>query len=156
MHSVQSVQLPSRAASAARPLAVSAPLATCSENPAKHMSRHRPRFARLLLSEPGRAELEEQIVQRSRSSTTGGICHASWFAGKMRRAERIKNKLSPSIPQASSLNATRQANTMQAAFLSMRSPNPSVERTRHGMSRMAVISFWAMRAMPQRAAHLQR
>ncbi|WP_290646621.1 hypothetical protein [Aquabacterium sp.] len=31
-------------------------------------------------------------------------------------------------------------------------PNPSLKRTRNGMSRMAFISFWAMRATPLRAA----
>jgi len=35
-------------------------------------------------------------------------------------------------------------------------PNPSIERTRNGMPRMALISFWAMRAMPLRAAHVKR
>lgn len=34
-------------------------------------------------------------------------------------------------------------------------PNPTVERTRQGMSRMASISFWAMRATFWRAAELQ-
>jgi len=42
------------------------------------------------------------------------------------------------------------------AQLSIAAPNPSVERTRSGMPRMASISFWAMRAIPPRAAHLQR
>lgn len=35
-------------------------------------------------------------------------------------------------------------------------PNPSIERTRNGMARMAIISFLAMRAMPLRAAHVER
>ena len=35
-------------------------------------------------------------------------------------------------------------------------PNPSLERTRNGMPRMALISFWAMRVLPLRAAQLKR
>ena len=35
-------------------------------------------------------------------------------------------------------------------------PNPSIERTRTGRPRMASISFWAMRALPARAAHVKR
>ena len=35
-------------------------------------------------------------------------------------------------------------------------PNPSIELTRNGMPRMARISFWAMRVMPLRAAHVKR
>jgi len=35
-------------------------------------------------------------------------------------------------------------------------PNPSIERTRNGMAHLAVISFWAKRAMPLRAAHVER
>ena len=34
--------------------------------------------------------------------------------------------------------------------------NPSIERTRNGMPRMALISFWAMRVLPLRAAHVKR
>ena len=49
----------------------------------------------------------------------------------------------------------RERCTMQFMFNSP-APNPSVERTRSGMARMALISFWTMRAMPPRAAHLQR
>ncbi|MBE0548326.1 MAG: hypothetical protein IH627_11905 [Rubrivivax sp.] len=30
--------------------------------------------------------------------------------------------------------------------------NPSLKRTRNGMPRMALISFWAMRVLPLRAA----
>ena len=36
------------------------------------------------------------------------------------------------------------------------SPNPSFERTRHSMPRVALISFWATRGMPWRAAQLKR
>ena len=35
-------------------------------------------------------------------------------------------------------------------------PNPSVERTRYGRPRLALISFWAKRGLPQRSAHLKR
>ena len=35
-------------------------------------------------------------------------------------------------------------------------PNPSVKRTRSGMARLAVISFWAKRVIPLRAAYLER
>ena len=35
-------------------------------------------------------------------------------------------------------------------------PNPSIERTRTGMALQALISFWALRAMPARAAHVKR
>jgi hypothetical protein len=35
-------------------------------------------------------------------------------------------------------------------------PNPSIERTRNGMPRMALISFWAMRVLPLRASHVKR
>ncbi len=35
-------------------------------------------------------------------------------------------------------------------------PNPSIERTRNGMPRLAFISFWAMRVLPLRAAHVKR
>ena len=34
--------------------------------------------------------------------------------------------------------------------------NPSIERTRTGMALQAFISFWALRAMPARAAHVKR
>ena len=38
-----------------------------------------------------------------------------------------------------------------------RSPlRASIERTRNGMPRMAFISFWAMRVLPLRAAHVKR
>ena len=32
-------------------------------------------------------------------------------------------------------------------------PNPSIERTRTGMALQALISFWALRALPARTAH---
>ena len=35
-------------------------------------------------------------------------------------------------------------------------PNPSIERTRTGRPRMALISFWALRVLPSRAAHVKR
>ena len=35
-------------------------------------------------------------------------------------------------------------------------PNPSIERTRTGMALQALISFWALRALPARAAHVKR
>ena len=35
-------------------------------------------------------------------------------------------------------------------------PNPSFERTRHGRSLQAFISFWALRALPAQAAHGKR
>ena len=35
-------------------------------------------------------------------------------------------------------------------------PNPSIERTHTGMALQALISFWALRALPARAAHVKR
>jgi hypothetical protein len=35
-------------------------------------------------------------------------------------------------------------------------PNPSIERIRNGKPRRAFISFWAMRVLPLRAAHVKR
>ena len=35
-------------------------------------------------------------------------------------------------------------------------PNPSIERTRTGIALQALISFWALRALPARAAHVKR
>jgi hypothetical protein len=35
-------------------------------------------------------------------------------------------------------------------------PNPSIERTRNGMPRLGLISFWPKRALPPRAAHVKR
>ena len=35
-------------------------------------------------------------------------------------------------------------------------PNPSIERTRSGGAGLAFISFWALRALPARAAHIKR
>ena len=35
-------------------------------------------------------------------------------------------------------------------------PNPSLERTRNGMPRKALISFWALRVLPLRSAQLKR
>jgi len=35
-------------------------------------------------------------------------------------------------------------------------PNPSVKRTRNGVARLALISFWAKHATPQRSAYLER
>ena len=36
------------------------------------------------------------------------------------------------------------------------SSNPSIERTHTGMALQALISFWALRALPARAAHVKR
>ena len=38
----------------------------------------------------------------------------------------------------------------------MKWPNPSIERTRSGMALQAFISFWALHALPARAAHVKR
>ena len=35
-------------------------------------------------------------------------------------------------------------------------PNPSIERTRTGRALQALISFWALRALPARGAHVKR
>ena len=35
-------------------------------------------------------------------------------------------------------------------------PNPSIERARAGMALQALISFWALRALPARAANVKR
>ena len=35
-------------------------------------------------------------------------------------------------------------------------PNPAIERTRTGRALQALISFWALRALPARAAHGKR
>ncbi len=35
-------------------------------------------------------------------------------------------------------------------------PNPSLKRTRNGMPPLALISFWAKRVTPLRAAYLER
>ena len=35
-------------------------------------------------------------------------------------------------------------------------PNLSIERTRTGMALQALISFWALRALPARAAQVKR
>ena len=34
--------------------------------------------------------------------------------------------------------------------------NPSIERTRTGIALQALISFWALRTLPVRAAHVKR
>ena len=34
--------------------------------------------------------------------------------------------------------------------------NPSIERTRSGTALQALIAFWALRALPPRAAHVKR
>ena len=41
-------------------------------------------------------------------------------------------------------------------FSSAVTPNPSIERTRTGMALQALTSFWALRALPARAAHVKR
>ena len=41
-------------------------------------------------------------------------------------------------------------------FAPMLGAHPSIERTRHGSPLQALISFWALRAMPARAAHVKR
>ena len=35
-------------------------------------------------------------------------------------------------------------------------PNPAIERTRTGRALQALISFWALRALPAQAAHGKR
>ena len=35
-------------------------------------------------------------------------------------------------------------------------PNPSIERTRASMALQALISFWTLRTLPARAAHVKR
>ena len=35
-------------------------------------------------------------------------------------------------------------------------PNPSIERTHNGRRLQALTSFWALRALPARAAHVKR
>ena len=35
-------------------------------------------------------------------------------------------------------------------------PNPSIERTSTGKPLQALISFWALRGLPARAAHVKR
>jgi hypothetical protein len=45
---------------------------------------------------------------------------------------------------------------MPSNFRVTQSPNPSIEGTRNGMPRMAIISFWAMRVLPLRAPHVKR
>ena len=55
--------------------------------------------------------------------------------------------------QPSNLVATHNKQELRTA---MPTPNPSIERTRTGMALQAHISFWALRALPARAAHVNR
>ena len=41
-------------------------------------------------------------------------------------------------------------------FERRRQPNHSIERTHTGIALQAFISFWALRALPVRAAHVKR
>ena len=45
---------------------------------------------------------------------------------------------------------------MQTFGSSTATPNPSIERTRSGSAGLAFISFWALRALPARAAYVKR
>ena len=45
---------------------------------------------------------------------------------------------------------------LQSLWCRLPRPNPSVERTRAGRPLQALISFWALRVLPVRAAHLKR
>ena len=51
------------------------------------------------------------------------------------------------------MGSLQSAETMHLAGIL---PNPSIERTRTGMALQALISFWALRALPARAAHVKR
>jgi hypothetical protein len=61
----------------------------------------------------------------------------------------IKAPLSEPLFPKSSSSTSFTAAAMQA-------PNPSFERTHNGRPLQALISFWALRVLPSRAAQLKR
>ena len=97
------------------------------------------------------------------------------FCGTVKRATSSRSNACVGSQTSRTLTAM-QCNAMQSQFQSIQArwrshscqaqkqsvihqnpaPNPSIERTRTGRPRMAFISFWAMRALPARAAHVKR
>ena len=67
---------------------------------------------------------------------------------------KYKNASAPPCLQEES--PVRSLVALQSLWCRPPRPNPSVERTRAGRPLQALISFWALRVLPARAAHLKR
>ena len=67
-----------------------------------------------------------------------------------------KNKSLSALPHLSEESPVRSLVALQSLWCRPPRPNPSVERTRSGRPLQALISFWALRVPPARAAHLKR
>jgi len=124
-----------------------------------HSDLHTPRLCRIpaaIRTEPSNEAQpgafcscrQEVRKQTALNGPAGDVFQSRVPCGTEQRATEVRSRTS-SIAQ---LVCWSRPGTTSSAVAS----NPSVERTRHGMSRMALISFWAMRATPRRAAHLQR
>ena len=113
-----------------------------------------------------RANVSQSVGPLLRIGSTSAPREASVVAVLSSGSERTSG--SPSASRKPGLSRSRRAFVawhlgnsyslaMQAkeAFHS-ETPNPSFERTRHGRSLQAFISFWAKPAPPPRAAHVKR
>lgn len=61
---------------------------------------------------------------------------------------RHSNESEPVVQAGVLLKVRREARAM--------TPNPSIEGTRSGIQRVALLSFWAMRVLPLRAPPVRR
>ena len=89
--------------------------------------------------------------------TRYALAHANRFSSSEQRLKSIH------APSQGASTARLQEESPVQSLVALQSlwcrpprPNPSVERTRAGRPLQALISFWALRVLPARAAHLKR
>ena len=151
-------RLPSTLVRAARPLAVSEPMCLATRAPRATRLRSKADFphAGSKTSKDPKHELKSSHAASEASQSEAGAT----IAWSQRREQNAEHQNSIRVQRDFFYFTVRPRViaiiSMQFSVRSMQSPNPSVERTRHGMSRRASISFLALRATPRRAAHLQR
>ena len=113
-----------------------------------------------------RANVGQSVGPLLRIGSTSAPRKASVVAVLSSGSERTS--ASPSASRKSGLSRSRKAlvawypsNSYSLAMQAeeafhTETPNPSIERTRTGMALQALISFWALRALPAGAAHVKR
>ena len=118
---------------------------------------------RYALAHANRVSSSEQTLKSTFASSQGArspncknALAASSQARQPVREPVRKTKSLSALPRLSEESPFQSLVALQRLWCRPPRPNPSVERTRSGRPLQDLISFWALRVLPARAAHLKR
>ena len=113
---------------------------------------------RYALAHANSVSSSEQALKSTVASSQGARspnCQNAPASSEARQPAHKTKSLS-ALPSLNEESPFQSLVALQSLWCRPPRPNPSVERTRTGRPLQALISFWALRVLPARAAHLKR